>query len=129
MRRTRLLTILSWSIGGSLPSPSLFANADAAFEIVHNRAQVLDERSLFRLDLRHQPLVIGLAAAWRALWQGCEGSSVTTTQLAPEPLHAADAWRLLPEVTTCVVEPVASPASDRIQQVHMSAASAAPRAL
>jgi hypothetical protein len=115
--------------GETLPLSLGLPNTNAPAKVVHNRAQVLDERSLFGLDHRHQLLVIGLRTAWRARWQGCERSGVATAQLPPQPLNATSRWRLLPEVATCVVEPVTSSASDRIQQIDVPAPPGAPRAL
>ena len=63
----RLLTVLSWSMP-SLPLPLRLANADPPAKVVHDRTQVLDQRLLFRMDHRHELLVAGAAAAWRARW-------------------------------------------------------------
>ena len=78
-----------------LPLVLRLANTDPAFEVVHDSAQVLDQRLLFRLDHRNQLLVIGPAAAWAARWERRERSGITATQLTPQTLDAADAWRLL----------------------------------
>jgi hypothetical protein len=69
--------------GETLPFSISLPNTNAPVEIVHNATQVLDQRLLFRLNLRHQPFVIGLAAARRARWQRREGPGITTTQLTP----------------------------------------------
>ena len=44
------------------------ANLNAAFEIVDDAAQVLDEQLLLGLDHRDQPFMISLAAARAARW-------------------------------------------------------------
>ncbi|MBV9531931.1 MAG: hypothetical protein JO283_12895, partial [Bradyrhizobium sp.] len=52
--------------GDTLPLPLRPANADSPAKVVHDRAQVLDQRLLLGQDQSDQALVIGLAAAWRA---------------------------------------------------------------
>jgi hypothetical protein len=103
------------------------ANADPPAKVVHDRAQVLDERSLFRLDLRHQPVVIGLAAAWRARWQRRPRPRVST-ELPPQTRYAMHSGRPPLQMTTGAFQ-MQAPTTGKLRQVNVSAAPSAAQTL
>jgi len=98
----------------SLPPPSRPANADAAVEVVDHSAKMTDQLCLLSENQRDELVVISAAAASPTRRQRCERSHIATAKLAPQPLHAAHAGHLPPQVSNCMLKTVTSPASDRL---------------
>ena len=69
--------------GANLPLSFRFANADAAFEIMHNDAQLTDQLRFLGENHPDQPLVIRTAAAAPGWRQWSERSYIAVAELAP----------------------------------------------
>jgi hypothetical protein len=81
------------------------------------------------MDHGDKPFVVRTAAASPARGQRRERAYIATTELPPQPLHAAHTRRLSPQVAAGVVEAMAGAAGDRIPQVHVPTSLTTCRAL
>src|SRR5215831_14121021 len=113
----------------NLPLAFRFANANAAFEIVNNAAQMTDQLRLLGANLGDKLVVIRTAAAAPARRQWSKRSHIATAELAPQPLDAANTRRLAPQVANRILKPVAPRACNFVAQIQITALSPAGWAL
>jgi hypothetical protein len=111
----------------SLPLPSCFAYSDAPLKIARHCLQMAEQLAFLCENLCDQLIVVRTAAASPARRQWRKRSYIATAELAPQPHHAADARCLAPQVAAGVVEAMAPPAGDRIEQVDVPTAPMAHR--